>query len=77
MAFLPPLSGSFPVGRGGTFLEETGRSSVGFTSSSPLLGGVLFDLVSYPFLGVLTRVWSGFFSLSSGGSTQVWSSATF
>ena len=27
------------------FLEETGRSSRRFSSSSPLLGGVLFDLV--------------------------------
>ena len=43
--FLPPLSVSLLSEVVVPFLEETGRSSVGFTSSSPLLGGVLFDLV--------------------------------
>ena len=49
---------------------------VGFTSSSPLLGGVLFDLVP-----ILSWVFSpgfgrGFLPLS-GGTTPVWSSAAF
>ena len=49
---------------------------MGFTSSSPLLGGVLFDLVP-----ILSWVFSpgfgrGFLPLS-GGSTPVWSSAAF
>ena len=49
---------------------------VGFTSSSPLLGGVLFDLVP-----ILSCVFSpgfgrGFLPLS-GGTTPVWFSAAF
>ena len=49
---------------------------MGFTSSSPLLGGVLFDLVpilSWVFSPGLGR---GFLPLS-GGTTPVWSSAAF
>ena len=49
---------------------------VGYKSSSPLLGGVLFDLVP-----ILSWVFSpgfgrGFLPLS-GGTTPVWSSAAF
>ena len=43
--FLPPLSVSLLSDVVVPFLEETGRSSRRFSSSSPLLGGVLFDLV--------------------------------
>ena len=82
-AFSPGVMGfssssvcQFTVGRGGTFPRGTVRSSVGFTSSSPLLGGVLFDLVpilSWVFSPGLGR---GFLPLS-GGTTPVWSSAAF
>ena len=44
-AFLSPLSVSLLSDMVAPFLEETVRSSRGFTSSSPLHGGVLFDLV--------------------------------
>ena len=49
---------------------------VGFTSSSPLLGGVLFDLVPILSWVFSPRVWSGFLPLS-GGTTPVWFSAAF
>ena len=66
----------FTVGRGGTFPRGNFGVPVGFTSSSPLLGGVLFDLVP-----ILSWVFSpgfgrGFLPLS-GGTTPVWSSAAF
>ena len=75
-AFLPPLSVSLLSDVVAPFLEETVRSSRRFSSSSPLLGGVLFDLVpilSWVFSPGLGR---GFLPLS-GGTTPVWSSAAF
>ena len=67
----------FTVGRGWHLSSRTLFGvPVGYKSSSPLLGGVLFDLVP-----ILSWVFSpgfgrGFLPLS-GGTTPVWSSAAF
>ena len=45
MGFSSPSVCQFTVGHGGTFPRGNFGVPVGFTSSSPLPGGVLFDLV--------------------------------
>ena len=75
-AFLPPLSVSLLSDVWHLSSRKLFGVPVGFTSSSPLLGGVLFDLVP-----ILSWVFSpGFgrgFLPHSGGTTPVWSSAAF
>ena len=59
-AFLPPLSVSLLSDVVAPFLEETGRSSRRFYVFQSSTWWSSVWLSSYPFLGVLTRVWSGF-----------------
>ena len=60
VGFYPPLSVSFLSDVVAPFLEETVRSSRRFYVFQSSTWWSSVGLSSYPFLGVLTRVWSGF-----------------